>query len=393
MRIAQIAPLYESCPPRFYGGTERIVSYLTEELVRQGHDVTLFASGDSCTSARLKPFCEMALRLDPGVRDPIPHHVVMLDKVRSMADEFDVLHFHVDVLHYPLIRDFVDRTVTTLHGRLDLPELRPLYSAFSSTPLVSISNDQRKPMPPVNWAGMVYHGLPRDLLRFNAEPSEGYLAFLGRISPEKGPDHAIAIATCAGVKLKIAAKIDKADQCYWDEIIQPMIDAHPNVEFVGEINEREKGKFLGDAKALLFPIDWPEPFGIVVIEAMACGTPVIAFRKGSVPEVIDHGVSGFVVDDVEGAVAAVRRLPEFDRAKARDCFERRFTIERVSHDYMKIYRGLPGLQTAPWRSRAAAGLGLAIAASTGAGQLPVRKRPVLPPTLHVIGRAQAAPND
>src|SRR5271166_3085134 len=230
MKIAQIAPLYESCPPRLYGGSERVVSYLTEELVRQGHDVTLFASGDSITSARLEPCCEVALRLDSRIRDPIPLHVAMLDKVGEAADQFDVLHFHVDVLHYPLIRDFVDRTVTTLHGRQDLLELEPVYSRFSHIPVVSISNDQRKPIPRVNWVGNVYHGLPRDLLPFNPAPSGDYLAFLGRISPEKGPDRAIEIATRAGAKLKVAAKIDRVDQDYWEQTIKPMVDAHPNVE-------------------------------------------------------------------------------------------------------------------------------------------------------------------
>jgi len=344
MKIAQIAPLYESCPPRLYGGTERIVSYLTEELVRQGHDVTLFASGDSVTSAKLEPFCETALRLDRRIRDPIPHHVVMLDRVREVADDFDVLHFHVDVLHFPLIRDFVDRTVTTLHGRLDLKELRPVFTAFSGAPLVSISYDQRRPVPPVNWAGMVYHGLPSNLLPFNANPSGGYLAFLGRISPEKGPDKAIEIARLAGARLKIAAKIDRVDQDYWEDVIKPMVQSHPNVEFVGEINEPEKAQFLGEASALLFPIDWPEPFGIVMIEAMACGTPVIAYPKGSAPEIIDDGVSGFLVHNVVEAASIAKRIHEFDRGRARAAFERRFSIKRVAHDYLGIYRSLPGVR-------------------------------------------------
>ena len=342
MKIAQISPLMESCPPRLYGGTERIVSYLTEELVRQGHDVTLFASGDSQTSARLAPGCEVALRLDPRVKDPIPYHIVMLDEVRRMADQFDVLHFHVDVLHYPLIRDFADRTVTTLHGRLDLKELQSLYATFAGAPLVSISNDQRKPLPPVNWAGTVYHGLPRDLLPFNPTPDGGYLAFLGRISPEKRPDRAIEIAKRAGAKLKMAAKIDRVDEAYWNDVIRPMIAAAPNVEFVGEINEREKADFLGNAAALLFPIDWPEPFGLVMVEAMACGTPVIAFRRGSAAEVIDDGVTGFLVDDISEAVAAVRRIGALDRARARAVFERRFAIERVAFDYLRVYRRILG---------------------------------------------------
>jgi glycosyltransferase involved in cell wall biosynthesis len=342
MKIAQISPLVESCPPKLYGGTERIVSYLTEELVRQGHDVTLFASGDSQTSARLEAGCEVALRLDPRVKDPNAYHIVMLDKVRRMADEFDVLHFHVDVLHYPLIREFADRTVTTLHGRLDLQELRPVYTTFRGAPLVSISNDQRKPMPPVNWAGTVHHGLPRDLLPLNPALEGGYLAFLGRISPEKRPDRAIEIAKRAGARLKIAAKIDRVDEAYWNDVIGPLVAATPNVEFVGEISEREKADFLGNAAALLFPIDWPEPFGLVMVEAMACGTPVIAFRRGSAPEVIDDGVTGFLVDDISGAVAAVARVDALDRARTRAVFERRFAIERVASDYLRIYRSLPG---------------------------------------------------
>ena len=345
MKIAQIAPLQESVPPRLYGGTERVVSYLTEELVRQGHDVTLFASGDSITSARLLPFCDRALRLDPRVKDPLPYHIVMLDAVREMAREFDVLHFHVDVLHYPLIRDFVDRTVTTLHGRLDLPEIRRLYSVFSGAPVVSISFDQRRPMPPVNWAGMVYHGLPRDLLRFNPAPRGGYLAFVGRISPEKRPDRAIEIAARVGAPLKIAAKIDRVDQDYWEERIKPMVDACPNVEYIGEIDERRKAQFLGDAAALLFPIDWPEPFGMVMIEAMACGTPVIAFRCGSSPEIVDDGVSGYLVDSIDEAVSAVRRIGGLNRGAARAAFEARFTIDRVARDYLAIYRSLPGVRT------------------------------------------------
>ena len=350
MKIAQIAPLQESIPPRLYGGTERVVSYLTEELVRQGHDVTLFASGDSITSARLISFCDCALRLDPRVRDPLPDHMVMLDAVREMADQFDVLHFHVDVLHYPLIRDFVERTVTTLHGRVDLPESRRLYSVFSGAPLVSISMDQRKPMPPVNWAGLVHHGLPRDLLPFNPNARGGYLAFLGRISPEKRPDRAIEIASRVGVQLKIAAKIDRIDRDYWEERIRPMVERNPNVEYIGEINERQKAQFLGEAMALLFPIDWPEPFGMVLIESMSCGTPVIAFRCGSSSEVVEDGVSGYLVDTVDQAAAAVRRLGALDRRAARACFERRFTIDRVARDYLSIYRALPGVRS---RSRRA----------------------------------------
>jgi glycosyltransferase involved in cell wall biosynthesis len=393
MKIAQIGPLLESCPPRLYGGTERIVSYLTEELVRQGHDVTLFASGDSRTSARLIPSCETALRLNPRIKDPIPLHIVMLDRVRALADDFDVLHFHVDVLHYPLIRDFADKTVTTLHGRLDLPELKPLYSAFAHVPLVSISNSQRKPMPPVNWVGMVYHGLPADLLPFNPSPRGDYLAFLGRISPEKGPDRAIEIAARAGARLKIAAKIDRVDQAYWEDVVKPLVDAHPNVEFVGEIDEREKAKFLGDAAALLFPIDWLEPFGIVVIEAMACGTPVISFRAGSTPEVIDEGVSGYLVNGVAEAVRAVERVASFDRAKARACFERRFTIDRVVRDYVNIYRSLPGLRIAAPRVRLATSLRAPVAPTVSVfGEVP-RPRRVSAPALTRLPRPSAAAGD
>lgn len=351
MKIAQIAPLAESVPPRLYGGTERIVSNLTEELVRQGHDVTLFASGDSLTSARLVACSDVALRLNPAVKDHLPHQVRMLEEVRQRADEFDVLHFHIDLLHFPLIRTFADRTVTTLHGRLDLPDLPPLYREFADIPLVSISNDQRRPMPPVNWAGTVYHGLPRDLLPFTEKPKGGYLAFLGRISPEKRPDRAIEIAATAGMPLKIAAKVDNADRAYWDGVIEPMVRRHPNVEFIGEINERQKADFLGNAAALLFPIDWPEPFGLVMIEAMACGTPILAFRCGSVPEVIDEGVSGVLVDSMEEATVKLGRVLGLDRRKVRAAFERRFTAERMARDYLDIYRRLPALRTAPARHR------------------------------------------
>jgi glycosyltransferase involved in cell wall biosynthesis len=345
VKIAQIAPLAESCPPRLYGGTERIVSFLTEELVAQGHDVTLFASGDSQTKARLVACSERALRLDPRVVDFLPHHILMLEEVRRRADAFDVLHFHIDLLQFPLVREFADRTVTTLHGRLDLPDLQPFYRAFPDMPLVSISHDQRRPMPPeVHWQGNVYHGLPRDLLPFRAEPRGDYLAFLGRISEEKRPDRAIEIAVRAGLPLKMAAKIDRADQAYWESTIEPMVGAHANVEFVGEIDEQHKAEFLGNARALLFPIDWPEPFGLVMIEAMACGTPVVAFRCGSVPEVIDEGASGFVVDSVDGAVAALARLDTLDRAGVRAAFDRRFTVERMAEDYLALYRALPGVR-------------------------------------------------
>ncbi|MBY5325535.1 glycosyltransferase family 4 protein [Rhizobium leguminosarum] len=351
MKIAQIAPLAESVPPKLYGGTERIVSYLTDELVRQGHDVTLFASGDSVTDARLVPCSDVALRLNAAVKDHLPHHVVMLEEVRRRAHEFDVLHFHIDLLHFPLIRDFADRTVTTLHGRLDLPDLRPFYEAFPDVPLVSISNDQRRPMPPVKWVGTVYHGLATDGLPFTAKPKGNYLAFLGRISPEKRPDRAIQIAAKAGMPLKMAAKVDNADHAYWETVIEPMVKSHPNVEFIGEINEYQKAEFLGNASALLFPIDWPEPFGLVMIEAMACGTPVIAFNCGSVPEVVDPGLSGIIVDTVTEAVENVEWALRMDRHKVRETFEKRFSAKRMAVDYLHIYRSLPGVRTDAARRR------------------------------------------
>jgi glycosyltransferase involved in cell wall biosynthesis len=347
MKIAQISPLAESCPPRLYGGTERIVSYLTEELLRQGHEVTLFASGDSITSAELVPCSKMALRLDPSVKDMTPYHVMMLDQVARRADEFDVLHFHIDHLHYPLMRPYADRMVTTLHGRLDLPDLMPFYSAFPEPALVSISDAQRRPMPPVNWLGTVLHGLPENILPYRRAPSGDYFAFLGRISPEKGPDKAIEIAARAGVPLKMAAKIDAADQRYWDQEIAPMVASHPNVEFIGEINELQKADFLGHARALLFPICWPEPFGLVMIEAMACGTPVIALAHGSVPEIIDHGVSGFVVNSMDEAAAAANAVGTLDRPAIRKRFEQRFTAERMARDYLTAYRRLPALRQTP----------------------------------------------
>jgi glycosyltransferase involved in cell wall biosynthesis len=357
MRIAQVAPLAEPVPPRLYGGTERIVSHLTEELVRQGHDVTLFASGDSRTAARLVPCTERALRLDPRVRDAMPHHVMLLEQVRRHADEFDIMHFHVDLMHFPLVRALGLKAVTTLHGRLDLTDLQPFYRVFPEIPLVSISNDQRRPLPPVNWVGTVYHGLDSDLLPFTPQAGGGYLAFLGRISPEKRPDRAIEIAARAGMRLRIAAKVDKVDADYWDQLIRPMIEQYPNVEFIGEITDSQKAEFLGNAAALLFPIDWPEPFGLVMIEAMACGTPVIAFNHGSVPEVIDHGITGFVVDSIEEAVSAAHKVIALPRNLVRATFEERFSAERMAHDYLAIYRRLAGMEAVPdaiWADRGGA---------------------------------------
>ena len=339
MKIAQIAPLAEAVPPRLYGGTERIVSYLSEELVRQGHQVTVFATGDSRTRAELVACAPKALRLDPSVRDPLPHVLMMLEEVRRRSHEFDILHFHMDLLHFPVFSPVATHTVTTLHGRLDLPDLQPFYRRFREFPLVSISNDQRRPLPGANWAGTVYHGLPPELLRFNASAREGYLAFLGRISPEKGPDQAIEIARRAGLRLRIAAKVDNADREYFERRIEPLLE-DPLVEFIGEIGEADKSDFLGNACALLFPIDWPEPFGLVAIESMACGTPVIAFARGSVPEVIEDGLTGFLVDHIDEAVRAVARLHELDRREIRRRFEQRFSVERMAGDYLNIYQTL-----------------------------------------------------
>jgi glycosyltransferase involved in cell wall biosynthesis len=339
MKIAQVAPLMESVPPRFYGGTERIASYLTEELVAQGHDVTLFASGDSITAAKLVPCCAQALRLNKAVRDPIPYYMLMLDKVRRHALDFDIIHFHMDQFHFPIFRDIAHRTITTLHGRQDLPDMFPLYAGFPEMRLVSISNAQRKPIPDASFAATIYHGLPRDLLTATLKPRGGYLAFIGRISPEKRVDRAIRIARAVGIPLKIAAKVDRVDLEYFKAEIEPMLDC-PDVEYIGEIDERRKPGFLGEARALLFPIDWPEPFGLVMIEAMACGTPVMAFRNGSVQEVIDEGLTGFVVEDEEEAVRKLGALLALDRGRVRRRFEERFTAQRMAADYVKIYRSL-----------------------------------------------------
>jgi glycosyltransferase involved in cell wall biosynthesis len=339
MKIAQIAPLIESVPPRLYGGTERVVSYLTEALVELGHEVTLFASGDSITTAQLVPCVPRALRLDPKVKDPIPYYMLMLDRVRQQADDFDILHFHIDQLHFPLFRPIANRAITTLHGRQDLPDLVPLYLGFRDMPLVSISNDQRSPMPGANFIETVYHGLPLNLLRPLERPSGEYLAFLGRISPEKRPDRAIAIARALGVPLKIAAKVDRVDEVYYREQIEPLL-AGSDVDFIGEINEHQKAEFLGNAMALLFPIDWPEPFGLIMIEAMACGTPVLAFQCGSVPEIIDNDVTGVIVETMDEAIAALPRVMTLDRNKVRQRFEQRFSATRMAKDYVKVYRSL-----------------------------------------------------
>jgi glycosyltransferase involved in cell wall biosynthesis len=339
MRIAQVAPLMESVPPRLYGGTERIVSYLTEELVRLGHDVTLFASGDSITAADLVGCAPMALRLEPKVRDPIPYYMLMLDRVRQRAGEFDIIHFHIDQFQFPIFRPLAGRTVTTLHGRQDLPDLKPLYLGFDDMPLVSISNAQRGPVANANFVKTVSHGIPEDLHPLVVHPRGGYVAFLGRIAAEKRPDRAIAVARALGIPIKIAAKIDRVDEAYFREKIAPLLN-QPGVEFIGEINERQKSDFLGEARALLFPIDWPEPFGLVMIEAMACGTPVLAFRAGSVPEVIDEGVTGLIVNTLDEAVAAMPRVLSLDRAAVRRRFEERFSAKRMALDYVSVYEAL-----------------------------------------------------
>ena len=340
MKIAQVAPLIESVPPLLYGGTERVVSYLTEELVRQRHEVTLFASGDSQTSARLIACVPRALRLDRSVQDRAAHAVLQLEQVRKRAREFEVIHFHNDFAHLPLTHGGLPaQTLTTLHGRLDMPDYQPLFAEFADAPLTSISNHQRTPLAGVNWAGTVYHGLPSHVCRFNPRPAGDYLAFIGRISPEKRPDRAIEIAQRAGVKLRIAAKVDAVDEAYFRDRIQPLL-CGPHVEFVGEVTESEKSELLGNARALLFPIDWPEPFGLVLIEAMSCGTPVIAWRCGSVPEIVDPGVTGFIVESLAEAVDAIHRIARLDRHIVRACFEHRFSAERMAKDYLAIYARL-----------------------------------------------------
>jgi glycosyltransferase involved in cell wall biosynthesis len=347
MKIAQVAPLYESVPPQAYGGTERVVSYLTEELVDQGHDVTLFASGDSVTSATLIPCSERSLRLDKNSIDHLAHHVVMMEQVFKRAAEFDFIHFHTDYLHFPLSRRTNPAQLTTLHGRLDIPDLAPLYREFPEMPLISISNSQRTPLPDANWRATVYHGLPTDLYTHHEKPKD-YLAFVGRISAEKGADRAIEIAKSVGMRLKIAAKLDAADKEYYESRVKGLLDTNL-VEFVGEIKEDQKDEFLGNAYALLFPIDWPEPFGLVMIEAMACGTPVVAFRGGSVDEVMLDGLTGFVVDDLGQAVAAVERIPKVSRLMCRKAFEERFTVPRMAHDYLREYKRLLDERDSDWR--------------------------------------------
>jgi glycosyltransferase involved in cell wall biosynthesis len=338
MKIAQISPLYESVPPQYYGGTERIVHYITEELVSRGHDVTLFASGDSKTTAKLMEGSQIALRLNKQCIDPLASHFTMIEMIEREAYKFDIIHSHIDYLYFPLMKRNQNHYVTTLHGRLDIPELKPLYNEFNQIPVVSISNSQRKPLPQANWKGTVYHGMPSELYSFYPE-SEQYLTFIGRISPEKRIDRAIDIAIRAGIPIRIAAKIDKADKDYFDAEIKKLFE-HPLVEFLGEINGHEKEELLGNALGLIFPIDWPEPFGLAMIEAMACGTPVIAYNCGSVPEVVDEGMTGFIVNSRKEAVEAVGKLSGLSRKNCREVFEKRFSVQRMVDDYLQIYEKL-----------------------------------------------------
>ena len=338
MRIAQVAPLVESVPPKHYGGTERIVSYLTEELVRAGHEVTLFASGDSVTSAELIPVCRRSFRQNKRATDYLSREVLLMDHVMQRADQFDLIHFHTGCLHYLISRQLKVPHVTTLHGRLDTPEYIRLYERFRDLPMISISNAQRAPWPCANWEATIYHGLPHDLFRFHPEPG-GYLAFLGRASPEKRVDRAIQIAKLVGMPLKIAAKVDPADRRYFKREIEPLLN-DPHIQWLGEISDKDKDEFLGKAYALLFPIDWPEPFGLVMIESMACGTPVIAYACGSVAEVMDHGETGFVVNDMDQAVEAVRHVRDLSRARCRQVFDKRFAASRMANDYINVYTRL-----------------------------------------------------
>jgi glycosyltransferase involved in cell wall biosynthesis len=336
MKIAQVAPLWESVPPKLYGGTERIVSYLTEELVGMGHEVTLFASGDSRTAAQLEPVCERALRLNTGIFNRDASMVMLQERALGSAGNFDIVHSHVDFLGFPLARRSAHPVVTTLHGRLDLPELTSVFREYSEMPLVSISDAQRRPMPWANWQATIHHGLPRDLYSFHAK-HEGYLAFLGRIAAEKRPDHAIQLAKRTGLPLRIAAKVDPADREYYASEIEPMLQ-HPLVEFIGEISDREKNEFVGNALALVCPYDWPEPFGLVLIEALACGTPILAYRRGSIPEIIENGETGFVCESFPDMIEAVGSIKNIDRRRCRSAFEKRFTADRMARDYVALYQ-------------------------------------------------------
>jgi glycosyltransferase involved in cell wall biosynthesis len=343
MKIAQVSPLYESVPPKLYGGTERVVHYLTEQLHKQGHDVTLFASGDSETSAKLISVKKKATRLDPETVDGLASHFLLIETVEKYANQFDIIHSHIDYLYFPLIKRNKPKYITTLHGRLDIPELKPLYREYSTVPVVSISDEQRKPLPYANWISTVYHGLPSEMYQYNEGPGE-YLAFVGRVSPEKRIDRVIEVAIMTGIPVKIAAKVDKADQDYFEQKIRPMLK-HPLVEFIGEINDSEKNTLLGKALALLYLIDWPEPFGLAMIESMACGTPVIAFKCGSVPEVVDNGLTGYVVTSLSQAAKAVKNLNLISRENCRKTFDQRFSSERMANDYIKLYQYIRGTST------------------------------------------------
>jgi glycosyltransferase involved in cell wall biosynthesis len=344
MKIAQVAPLYEAVPPRLYGGTERVVAYLCDALVELGHEVTLFATSDAHTRARLIPVRDQAIRLDSApLKSDLAAHLSMLYEVRRRAAQFDILHFHVDMLHFPMFEQHAPRCVTTLHGRLDMEDLLSVYTRWPNFGLVSISNAQRKPLPHASWLATVGHGVPARLFPFSAQASGGYLAFLGRISPEKRPDVAIRLAQRAGIPLRIAAKVDAVDVVYFDSVIRPLL-ADPLVEFIGEIGDERKAEFLGAARALLFPINWPEPFGLVMIEAMGCGTPVIAWNYGSVREVIDEGVSGFIVNSEEEALGAIARLPGLERQRVRATFERRFSATVMARGYLEVYARLLAAQ-------------------------------------------------
>mgnify|MGYP006287678299 FL=1 len=347
MRIALVSPLIESVPPRFYGGTERVVAYLANSLGALGHRVTVFASGDSTVDAEVVPVCAHALRLDPSCQDALPHLILGIERVLERVENFDIVHFHTDFCHFSAFRRAGVPWLNTVHGRLDLPDLPPLYAAFPDVAVVSISNAQRAPLPNLNWLATVHHGLPRDHLPFTQQPGK-YLAFLGRICREKRPDRAIEIARRTGIPLKMAAKVDRVDQAYFEQAIQPLLDPGV-VEFIGEIGETDKADFLGNAKALLFPIDWPEPFGLVLIEAMACGTPVVAFRAGSVPEIVEPGRTGYVVDTLDEAVARTLQIDRLDRATVRAEFEARFTSDRMAEDYLSIYAGVITAQHADAR--------------------------------------------
>ena len=338
MRIAQVAPLFERVPPVAYGGTERVVAYLTEALVELGHDVTLFASGDSQTRARLVACAPRSLRLDTTCRDTMAPQIWQLEQVSRMAHRFDVIHFHTGFLHLPLTRHLAAPSLTTMHGRLDFDELGPMMGDFADSPFVSISNHQRRPYPAQNWSGTVYHGLPPRLMPFRASPHD-YVAFVGRISPEKRLDRAIEIAKRAGLEVRVAAKIDAVDREYFDREIGPLM-SQPHVRYLGEIGDEDKAVLLGGARALLFPIDWPEPFGMVVIEALSCGTPVLAWPEGSVPELLEHGVTGWIVDSIDAAVASLQQADAIDRRACRAAFERRFTAERMARDYLAVYKRL-----------------------------------------------------